>query len=80
MDKDTGKALIIDCFKAFCSDMLDQYKLTFTVLPLAAIPTILFAVLTPILVGEIVDWSAITDQGWSKKLWTLNPCHGSWFY
>lgn len=68
MDKDTGKAFDYRLFKRLLRHVR-PYKLTFYGVAVAAILLSGFAVLTPILVGEIVD-SAITDKD-GQKLLTL---------
>jgi len=68
MDKDTGKAFDFRLFKRLLRHVR-PYKLTFYGVAIAAILLSGFAVLTPILVGEIVD-NAITNRD-SQKLLTL---------
>tara|TARA_R110002049_G_scaffold72010_3_gene185646 strand:- start:2175 stop:3941 length:1767 start_codon:yes stop_codon:yes gene_type:complete len=68
MDKDTGKAFDFRLFKRLLRHVR-PYKLTFYGVAIAAILLSGFAVLTPILVGEIVD-NAITNKD-SQKLFTL---------
>ncbi|MEQ8217896.1 MAG: ABC transporter ATP-binding protein [Arenibacter sp.] len=68
MDKDTGKAFDYRLFKRLLRHVR-PYKLTFYGVAIAAILLSGFAVLTPILVGEIVD-NAITNKD-GQKLWTL---------
>ncbi|MBU2903964.1 MULTISPECIES: ABC transporter ATP-binding protein [Arenibacter] len=68
MDKDTGKAFDYRLFKRLLRHVR-PYKLTFYGVAIAAILLSGFAVLTPILVGEIVD-NAITNKD-GQKLLTL---------
>jgi len=68
MDKDTGKAFDYRLFKRLLRHVR-PYMVTFYGVALAAILLSGFAVLTPILVGEIVD-NAITNKD-SQKLLTL---------
>ncbi|MBC8770188.1 ABC transporter ATP-binding protein [Arenibacter sp. BSSL-BM3] len=68
MDKDTGKAFDYRLFKRLLRHVR-PYKLTFYGVAIAAILLSGFAVLTPILVGEIVD-NAITNKD-SQKLLNL---------
>jgi ABC-type multidrug transport system fused ATPase/permease subunit len=68
MDKDTGKAFDYRLFKRLLRHVR-PYKLTFYGVAIAAILLSGFAVLTPILVGEIVD-NAITNKD-GQQLWTL---------
>ncbi|MEG3656914.1 ABC transporter ATP-binding protein [Arenibacter palladensis] len=68
MDKDTGKAFDYRLFKRLLRHVR-PYLITFYGVAIAAILLSGFAVLTPILVGEIVD-NAITNKD-SQKLLTL---------
>ncbi len=67
MDKDTGKAFDYRLFKRLLRHVR-PYKLTFYGVAIAAILLSGFAVLTPILVGEIVD-NAITNKDSQKLLY-----------
>src|SRR5690606_6841375 len=66
MDKDTGKAFDFRLFKRLLRHVR-PYRPTFYGVALAAILLSGFAVLTPILVGEIVD-NAITNKDGDKLL------------
>jgi ABC-type multidrug transport system fused ATPase/permease subunit len=68
MDKDTGKAFDFRLFKRVFA-YTQPYKLTFYGVALAAIFISGFAVLTPLIVGEIVDGAI--KQGDSEKLLVL---------
>lgn len=67
MDKDTGKAFDYRLFKRLIA-YTRPYALTFYSLALSAIVLSAFAVLTPILVGEIID-GAIKGKDAGKLLW-----------
>ena len=67
MDKDTGKAFDVRLFKRLLRHT-KPYKITFYGVAFAAILISFFAVLTPILVGKIVD-EAITDKDADKLLY-----------
>ncbi len=66
MDKDTGKAFDFRLFKRLLRHVR-PYLITFYGVVLAAILLSAFAVLTPILVGEVVD-NAITNKDSDKLL------------
>ncbi len=68
MDKDTGKAFDFRLFKRVLA-YTKPYKLTFYGVALAAIFLSGFAVLTPLIVGEIIDGAV--RQGDSQKLLVL---------
>ena len=68
MDKDTGKAFDFRLFKRVLAHT-EPYKLTFYGVALAAIFLSGFAVLTPLIVGEIIDGAV--RQGDSEKLLVL---------
>ncbi|NKI25710.1 ABC transporter ATP-binding protein [Arenibacter sp. 6A1] len=66
MDKETGKAFDFRLFKRLLRHVR-PYKVTFYGVALVAVLLSLFAVLTPVLVGEIVD-NAITNKDADKLL------------
>ena len=68
MDKDTGKAFDFRLFKRVFA-YTQPYKLTFYGVALAAIFISGFAVLTPLIVGEIIDGAV--KQGDAEKLLVL---------
>jgi len=68
MDKDTGKAFDYRLFKRVLAHT-KPYKLTFYGVALSAILISGFAVLTPLIVGEIIDGAV--KQGDSQKLLNL---------
>ena len=65
MDKDTGKAFDFRLFKRVLA-YTKPYKLTFYGVALAAIFISGFAVLTPLIVGEIIDGAV--KQGDAQNL------------
>ncbi len=67
MDKDTGKAFDYRLFKRLIA-YTKPYTLTFYSVALSAIVLSAFAVLTPLIVGDIVD-SAIKGKDSAKLLW-----------